>query len=208
MNKAVFLLAILISGCTPLGSPAMTLLRSLNEYREGVGEHGNQPDRWPERQRMGNALKTRYMFTIGPSEEFNRLVDLDFRRREFLITLHEPSLKTERAMEIKEELVKIDNDIAALVERVKAQIAEAERTYQKESRAIDIAAATGLASLGIERFLSPGASRRTFPPSITVGDRYVVTDYGSYSTITTPGGQMHRCATMILDEGVGAIECH
>jgi hypothetical protein len=208
MKQAAYLLLVLMSGCTPLGSPGMTLLQSLNHYREGVGELENQPDRWPERQRMGDALKTRYMYTIGPSAEFNHLVDLDFRRREFLITLHDPSLKPERSIEIKEELLNIDNDIATLVERVKAQVANVELATRQQPRAIEVVAATGLASLGIERFLSPGVFPHTIPPSITVGNRYVVTDYGSYSTIKTPDGQMHRCATIILDEGIAAIECH
>ena len=58
------------------------------------------------------------------------MVDLDVRRREFLITLRASSLNPERVKEMKEELISINKDVDALKEIVKGQAANSELRAQ------------------------------------------------------------------------------
>src|SRR4030095_14354858 len=50
----------------------------------------------PIGSRAGDALKRTYVATIGTSREFNRMVDLDVRRRAVLIMLRDLRLEPER----------------------------------------------------------------------------------------------------------------
>ncbi len=86
----------------------MTFRQALNQYREEISLFEDRPERWPDRQGLAEKLKSQYAITFGGSVEFNLMANLDFRRREFLITLRDPSLKPERAREIREELVQIN----------------------------------------------------------------------------------------------------
>jgi len=88
----------LLFGCsTTPASPGMTLLAGLNYYREEMRRLEQQPERWPDRQGLSDSLKAQYGIIIGRSAEFDRLVDLDGKKREFALTLREPSLKPDRA---------------------------------------------------------------------------------------------------------------
>ena len=58
--------------------------------------------RWPERQRAGGTLKTTITATVGGSPEFYRLVDLDIRKREFIVTMRETSVRPDRVKEMNE----------------------------------------------------------------------------------------------------------
>src|SRR3972149_3949906 len=98
-KKLVAILA-LICGCA-MGavSPGMTLLAGINHYQEEMEMFGMRSERWPERQRMGDLLKNTFAVALGRSQEFNRLVDLDLRRREFTIALSGSSLPAGRGKE-------------------------------------------------------------------------------------------------------------
>jgi hypothetical protein len=127
-----------------------------------------------------------------------------------LLTLRNPSLKPDRAREIKEELAQIDKDREALKDPVKEQVQAAElRTPREQAQRLDAIAAigaVGLFSLGFDAFSSAGAAT-TGTKSVSVGGRYLVTDHGTFVTVRTPEQQTYRCLTMIVEEGGAAIRC-
>jgi hypothetical protein len=87
-KKAMLLGLVLLCGCAtgPI-SPGMTLLGGINHYRGEMEVFGARSERWPERQRMAEFLMNTFTVTLGRSPEFNRLVDLDLRKREFMIAM-------------------------------------------------------------------------------------------------------------------------
>jgi hypothetical protein len=193
-------------------SPGLTLLQRLDQYREQMAVFEQSPERWPERQAMGESLKTQYRILVGRSPEFDRLVDLDVKRRELLLTLRNPSLKPDRAREIKEELAQIDKDREALKNPIKEQVQQAElqtpreQTQSQEAIAAAIGA-IGLFSLRLDAFSSAGLPTGGAARSVSVGGRYLVTDHGRFVTVRTPEEQTYRCLPMIVDEGGAAIRC-
>ena len=208
MKKTVYLFLVIFFGCsTGPVSPGMTFLQSLNYYRAEIGRLQNKPERWPERQAMGESLKNQHRVIIGPSAEFDWLVDLDSKRRELVIALSDPSLRPERAAEIKQELAQIEKDITALTGPIKAQLANAEVRTQQQPQRTEAAATIGLVSLAVDAFASPEAAGRANPPSITVGGQYTVTDYGYFAAVKTPEGPTVRCAPVLVGEAAAAMKC-
>lgn len=207
MRKLPYLLLILLLGCSPpVVSPGMTFLLTLNRYREEMGQLQTRSERWPDRQETTEWLKTRYAISFGRAAEFARMADLDLRRREFLIALRDGSLKPDRAREIKDELVQINQHMEQLKETVRAQIANAElQVPREESQRVEAIAAIGLLTLAINEFSMPNLSTQSSPPSTTLG-QYAVTDNGYFSTVRTPDGQVYRCAPVVFEEGAG-IKC-
>jgi hypothetical protein len=204
MKHAVYLFLLILFACTPTSvSPGMTFLQGLNQYRQGMAQLESRPERWPDRQAMGESLKTQYAYTMGPSAEFAQLVDLDVKRRELAIALSERSVKPDRAAEIKEELAKIAKTAAGLLEPLKAQIVNAEVRAQQAPQRVEAIAAIGLLTLGIEAF----SLNRSPNLSITVSDRYRVTDNGPFSTVETPEGRIYRCSTLLSGDGAASIKC-
>jgi hypothetical protein len=192
-------------------SPGLTLLQRLDQYREQMAVFEQSPERWPDRQAMGESLKTQYRILVGRSPEFDRLVDLDVKRRELLLTLRSPSLKPDRAREIKEELAQIDKDREALKNPVKEQVQQAElltpREQTQKQEAIAAIGAIGLFSLGLDTFSSAGVPAGGTARSVSVGGRYLVTDHGRFVTVRTPEEQTYRCLPIVVDEGGAALRC-
>lgn len=209
MKSLLYLLPIVFLGCaTPrLMSPGATFLLSVDHYRGEMRELEKKPERWPERQELAEWLKTRYGTTIRKSAQFEQLVDTASKRKEFLIALQDPYLRTERVAEIKEEVAKMNKELEELKGPVTAQVETAEmRVPRDRSQSIETIAAIGLAALGIDALVC-GVSRRSAPPTIVVGERYSVTDHGSFATVRTPEAQVHRCFMVYIDEGVASIRC-
>ena len=126
---------MVLSACsTKSVSPGMTLLTGLNGYHDEMERLEGQEARWPERQRVGNTIRTTYLMTMGGSKEFNRLVELDVKRREYLIALKANSLRPDRAAEVKQELVGMDADMDALATIVKGQVAARSTCRRSRSR--------------------------------------------------------------------------
>jgi hypothetical protein len=204
INREFLLVLLLVAsvGCSTRNpTPGATLLSGLSQYQAEMQRLGNAPERWPERQSVGGTLKTLITATVGGSREFYRLVDLDIRKREFVITMRDGSVRADRLQEMKEELLKIDEEIAALKPVVRAQIAN--MPFQGESQpGVENAATLGLLSLAVDRFPSSGG-RGLEPPSTKV-DQYVITDLGSFAAVRSPEGQTYRCAMYgIAEEGAG-----
>ena len=159
----------------------------LNGYQGEMERLESRPERWFDRQRAGDSLKKTYLVTFGGSREFNRMVDLDVRRREFLITLRASSVNSERVKEMKEELVSINKDVDSLKEIVKSQAANAELRAQQQPQQLETVVAIGLVNMAIDSFASMTVPSGPNPPSTKVGP-YVVSDFGGlFSTVTTPG---------------------
>src|SRR5215475_5372479 len=130
--KPVLLVSFLgFFGCSQaITNPGATLLVGLNDYQGEMAELESHPERWFDRQRAGDSLKKTYLVTFGGSREFNRMVNLDVKSREFLITLRASSLNPERVREMKEELVSMGKDVDSLKEMVKNQAANGELRAQ------------------------------------------------------------------------------
>ncbi len=201
--KILPILCLLLGGCAAQSytyTPGATLLSGLQDYKGEMQRIGNSVTRWPERQETAGTLKTVALATLGGSREFSRLIDLDLRKREFNITLSEGSVRPERAREMNEELVKIDEEIAALKPVVRAQIAALPASRDSQPR-LESAATIGLLTLAIDNFSANGA-RGFDAPSTRVGE-YQVTDLGSFARVRAPDGRNHRCA-IYAEPGEGA----
>lgn len=166
---------------------------------------GSSPSRWPERQRAGGTLKTTITTTVGGSAEFYRLVDLDVRKREFIVTMRETSVRPDRVKEMNDELAQMNDEIAALKPVIRTQLA-ALRVESEPNQRIEEAATRGLLSLALDGFSSNGGARGFEAPSTKVG-QYLVADHGTFSTVRAPDGQTFRCVLFgVAEEGSG-IRC-
>lgn len=184
----------------------MTFLTGLNSYQDEMRSLEARPERWPERQRLAESIKTVYLATFGRSREFNHLVDLDLRRREFNIALRDPRLKPERAKEIREELSQINSDIDGLIPIVKGQVANTELRAVEGSHAVETVATVGLLDLAIDRFSLTARARLGAVPVARVGP-YSVIDEGYFATVRTPEGKVFRCSTTLVQEEGAGIHC-
>ena len=192
-------------GCSSVTvSPGPTLLSGLKQYDGEMQGSGNSVGRWPERQRAGGTLKTIITGTVGASHEFYRLVDLDVKKREYAVTMRETSLRADRLQEMKDELIKMDEDMAALKPIIKSQMANLQ--ISQEGQPIEGIAARGLLNLALDAFSSSQGDNRFNTPSTHV-NQYVVTDLGTFSTVRSPEGRTYRCSMFGAgDEGAG-IKC-
>jgi hypothetical protein len=195
----------LLCGCsTGSFTPGATLLSGITQYRSEMQRIGNSPERWPDRQRTGGTLKTVVTATVGGSGEFFRLVDLDVRKREFTITMRDGSVRADRMQEMKDELIKMDEEIASLKPVVRSQLAVLPLRGEAQQQ-VESAATLGLLNLAVDGFSSAGP-RGLDAPSTRV-DQYLITDLGSFATVRGPDGHTHRCTIHdVPDEGAG-IRC-
>src|ERR1044071_10338986 len=185
-----FLMLYGCAGSRP-ASPGATLLLGLSDYQGEMQHAGNSPERWPGRQRAGGELKGIITATVGGSREFYRLVDLDIRKREFVITMRDLSLRTDRTQEMKDELVAMDEEILALKPIVREQVATMPAAGESRQQG-ETVATHGLLKLAVDKFSSSGG-RGIDPPSTWV-DQNLVTDLGSFSTLRTLDGQIYHCS--------------
>ena len=202
---SIALLAVAaLAGCSSANiSRSGTLLSGLTQYH-GDMQSMSSVSRWPERQRAAGTLKSVIAGTVGASPEFYRLVDLDLRKREFTVTLRGTNVTAERQREMQDELVGMDEEIAALKPVVKTQLS-AVANHEQGDR-IENAATLGLLGLAVDNFSSAGGFRGGQAPSTRVG-QYLVTDLGSFSTVRTPEGQSYRCDVFSVPEEGGGIKC-
>ena len=200
---ALLLLAFAFSGCsTPNVSRSGTLLSSLTDYQLDM-QSISSSSRWPERQRVAGTLKTVITGTVGASPEFYRLVDLDLRKREFTATMRDTNLRPDRLREMQDELVFMDEEIAALKPVVKTQLTAV--ASHSPGDPIENAATLGLLGMAVDNF-STGRARGPEAPSTRVG-QFLVTDLGTFSTVRTPEGQSYRCNVFSVPEEGGGIRC-
>lgn len=206
--KMVLLAAFVgLAGCAPrTASPGATLWAGLYSYQEEMRTLEARPERWPDRQRLAESIKSTYVATFGGSEEFNRLVNLDLRRREFLITLRAGGLKADREKEMQQELITMNRQIEALGPTIKRQFANSQLSAQDPSQAIESVATIGLMNLAIDAFSPVTAKSDTVAPATEVGP-YVVMGQGLFSEVRTPEGRIFRCATTLVPEAGASIKC-
>jgi hypothetical protein len=206
MNNALLLCFIVLAGCAPAVNPGATLWAGLNNYHEEMRTLQARPESWPDRQRLGEAIKTTYAATVGGSREFNRLVDLDLRRRELIIALRNGRLQPERAKEIDKDVVEINEQIDGLAKVVKGQLMNTQLNVQDSSKTIEAVATLGLLNLAIEAFSSPTVASQTTTPTTKVG-LYLVVDQGASCAVRTPEGQTFRCTTAVVPDEGASIRC-
>src|SRR5262245_21149994 len=205
-NWMLCLFLLVIAGCSKSVSPGATFLVGLNDYQVEMHTLAANPELWPYRQRTAESLKTTHVVTMGGSTEFNRLVSLDLRRREYLIALRDPLLKPEREREIQEELVRLNKEADGLIAIVKRQVAST-MVRGEQSQGMAAVATVGLLDLALNDFSSDvnGADART--RSTKIGE-FIVTDVGdSRSIVTTADGQTYRCLTTHFGEDGAGISC-
>ena len=205
-NAHYWLFLIILGACsTKSPSPGMTLLTGLTGYHEEMERLEGQAARWPDRQRLGNTIKTTYLTTMGGSKEFNRLVELDVKRREYLIALRTNSLRPDRAAEVKQELIKIDEEVEALLALIKGQITRHTMSEPEPQKLIEGVATVGLLSMAIDNF-SQSLPQNVSVPTAMVGG-YTVIDQKNIAIVKTPEGQTFRCTTILVQEEGAAIDC-
>lgn len=185
-------------------SPGATLWAGLNNYHEEMRTLEAMPDRWPDRQRLAESIKTTYAATLGGSREFNRMVELDVRRRELLITQRGGGLKPERVKEIQHELATMNEQIDGLTGMVKRQLMNSQLRAQDPSQTVETVATLGLLNLAIDAFST--TSRANSAPSTKVGP-YTVIDQGPTSVVATPEGKTFLCAATLVPEEGASIHC-
>jgi hypothetical protein len=205
IKPMLLLLLIGVAGCSSGAyTPGATLLLGLQHYQDEMQRLNNSTSLWPARQQVGGELKTVITATVGGPAEFYRLVDLDVRKREFTITMRETSVRADRLKEMEEELIKMNQEVAALKPIIRAQTAVLPVQKEAQQR-IEGVATAGLLNLALDAFSSSRA--RGFETPWTNVDQYVVTDLGSFSTVRTPEGQTFRCSLFgARDDGAG-IRC-
>lgn len=207
MKLYVALLAIVVSGwgcSTGSASRGGTLLLGMNQYEDAMQQSSSQVTRWPERQQAAGELKTVITVTVGASDEFYRLVDLDLRKREFTIAMRETTVPANRLQEMNEELGKMDEEVAALKPVIKTQLAAV--SHHEQSEGIDGIATLGLLGIALNRLAAPAKTRGLESSSTKVG-QYVVTDLGGLATVRAPDGQSYRCEVFgDIDQG-GGVRC-
>jgi hypothetical protein len=208
LKLTLFPLLLVLFGCSTANTnPGATFLVGLNGYQEEMERLEDRPERWFDRQRAGDVLKNTYSVTFGGSREFNRMVDLDVRRREFLITLRASTVNPDRVKEMKDELTVMNKDVDVLKEIVKGQAANVELRTQQQPQQVETFAIIGLINMAIDSFASMTVPAGPNPPSTKVG-RYTVSDFGGLlSTITTPEGHTLRCKTLVYPEVGAGIKC-
>lgn len=203
-TSALICLAILYGCAAGNVSPGPTLLTGIKQYEAEMLHYGNANQRWPERQRAAGALKTVILVTLGGSREFYRLVDMDLKRREYLITMRETSLRPDRLKEMNTELARMAEEANRLKPIVQAQMAAI--PAPPEGHRVEAIATQGLLKLALDSLFSTNSARGLDAPSTTI-DQHRVTDLGAFSTVRAPGGQVFRCALFgVEDEGAG-IRC-
>ena len=203
----LFLMVLSACSSSKAVSPGMTLLTGLNGYHEEMERLEGQEARWPDRQRVGNTIRTTYLMTMGGSKEFNRLVELDVKRREYRIALRSNSLRPERAAEVKHELIGIDAEVDALSAVVKGQVAgrSISQPEPQPQQVIEGVATVGLLTMAIDHF-SPNGAGDVAVPSINVGG-YTVIDQKAFTLVKTPQGQTFQCTTVLVQEEGAGINC-
>jgi hypothetical protein len=197
----LWLFAVLLGCATRVASPEVTLWAGLNNYHETMRTLEAKPERWPDRQRLAESIKTTHVATLGGSREFNRLVDLDLKRRELVIAQREGGLKPDRARQVQADLTNINEQIDGLTTVVKRQFANGRLRTADSSQMIETVATVGLLNLAIDAFSSITGPTSNFQVSTQVGP-YLVIDEGLMSWVKTPDGQTFRCTTAVVpDEG-------
>jgi hypothetical protein len=199
---------VMLGACSSgTATPGMTLLTGLTGYHDEMERLEGQATRWPERQRLGESIRTTYMVTMGGSREFNRLVELDVKRREYLIAVRGKSLRPERAAEIKQELVTINEEIDGLLTAVKAQISRMPVPKSEPQQVVESVATIGLLHLALDTFSSqPAPAGVASAPAAKVGG-YTVIDQKKFALVRTPEGQTFQCVTLLIDEEGAGITC-
>jgi hypothetical protein len=206
VKMELLLLPLLFSACaTGTANPGATLWTGLNQYHEEMRSLETKPERWPDRQRLAEAVKTTYLATAGGSREFNRMVDLDLRRRELWIAQRGGGLKPERAREIQDDLVKMNEQIDGLTSVVKRQLMNSQLMAQDPGQTMETVATLGLLNLAIDAF-STSSKQDASTPSTKVGP-YTVIDQGLSSVVTSPEGKSFVCTTTLVAEQGAAIRC-
>jgi hypothetical protein len=142
---------------------------------------------------------------MGGSKEFNRLVELDVKRREYLIALKANSLRPDRAVEVKQELVAMNAEIDSLSALVKEEVTRQAMSESAPQRVIEGVATTGLLSMAIDGF-SPSLAPDVSVPTAKVGG-YTVIDQKRIAIVKTPEGQLFQCTTVLVQEEGAGIDC-
>ncbi len=202
------LLFLAIFGCGPAAvAPGMTFWFGLKGYQDEMNLLAGRPERWPERQRTAESLKTTHGLTLGVSREFNRFVDLDLRRKEFTLALRGGTLRPERVQEMNNELAIVNREMGRLNEIIKEQVADAILRSQVPVQRIEAIATIGLLHLALDGIATSNTGSTPAALSTKVG-QHTVTDLGNHrSSVTLPDRAVYLCLTLIFpDEGAG-IKC-
>lgn len=203
-KRSLLVSLIFLTGCSSAHvTRGGTLLYGLNQYQSDLQQAGSRLTGWPARQQAAGEFKGVITAMLGTSPDFYRLVDLDLRKREFIITLRDSNVGAERRREMEEELVRMEEEIAALRPVIKTQLSAYRLHHQPDD--IDAIATLGLLGIALDSFSSP-SSRGIAAPSTKVG-QYSVTDFGTFANVRAADGKTFRCSLFgNMDDGAG-VNC-
>ncbi|HSK30643.1 MAG TPA: hypothetical protein VLA17_11840, partial [Candidatus Limnocylindria bacterium] len=123
------------------------------------------------------------------------------KRREYLITMRESSLRPDRLKEMNGELAEMAEEAKRLKPIIKEQIAA--MPIPPDAQRIETIATLGLLSIAVDSFSWINSAAGLDAPTVTV-DQHLVSDLGAFSTVRAPGGQIYRCVLFgVEDEGAG-----
>jgi hypothetical protein len=176
----------------------------MKSYEVQMQSYGSSNQRWPERQRAAASLKNVITATVGGSREFYRVVDMDLRRREYAIAMRETALRPARLKEMEKELVDMTEEAYRLKPIINAQIAAL--PVPPEERRIESTATKGLLALALDALTWTGSPNNQNAPSVMV-EQHVVTDFGAFSTVRAPGGQLYRCMLFAVEDVGAGMKC-
>ena len=109
-------------GCSSdTATPGATLLSAIKHYQSEMASIGSSPERWPERQRTAGTFKTVVTVMMERPVEFNRMIDLDLKAKEFAVTMPTLAPESARIKEMTMEVGEMNRELAGLAERVRVQ---------------------------------------------------------------------------------------
>lgn len=207
MRLLSLLFVLVLSACsTARITPGATLLSGLSAYESKMAAAGSSPGQWPARQRAATSLKAIIGAGFQRSQELQRLVDLDLRKREFQITLAQTNLLPERRAEMTEELREIETEIPKLKAAIKAQLSAQTVTEEERAAAIATAATIGWLQLRIDSFPASPVAAGASSASTQV-ERYHVGDWGEFAMVRAPEGQYYRCDVVPIEDDGSWMRC-
>jgi hypothetical protein len=189
-------------GCSSdTATPGATLLSAIKHYQSEMASIGSSPERWPERQRTAGTFKTVVAVMMERPVEFNRMIDLDLKAKEFAVTMPTLAPESARIKEMTMEVGEMNRELAGLAERVEVQVAAMPVAAEDKVSAV---ATQGLLVIAVNSFVPANDSSAN--RSRQVGE-YFVTDLGQVATVRAPDGKMFKCAVVDIDEEGARVRC-
>jgi hypothetical protein len=191
-------------GCSSnTATPGATLLSAIRHYQSEMASIGSSPERWPDRQRTAGTFKVIVAVILERPVEFNRMIDLDLKAKEFAATMPTLAPESARIKEMTTEVADMNRELAGLAGKVRGQVADIPVAAEDKVAAV---ATQGLLIIAIDSFVPANDSSVPAKRSGQI-EGYVVTDLGGLATVRAPDGRMFQCAVIEIGEEGAGVRC-